>query len=91
MYNSKGEIVTSWFGGGQDLTPYYFFKEDVIHFHKNCKKVCERIRGLECQVFITSTDTSDLNNMIVEVLSPKMFHVKHGEVSTLNPHDGDNE
>jgi coproporphyrinogen III oxidase len=42
MYNSKGEIVTSWFGGGQDLTPYYFFKEDVIHFHKNCKKVCDK-------------------------------------------------
>jgi len=42
MYNSNGEIVTSWFGGGQDLTPYYFFKEDVIHFHKNCKKVCDK-------------------------------------------------
>ena len=42
MYNSKGEIVTSWFGGGQDLTPYYVFKEDVIHFHKNCKKVCDK-------------------------------------------------
>ena len=42
MYNSKGEIVTSRSGGGQALTPYYFFKEDVIHFHKNCKKVCDK-------------------------------------------------
>ncbi len=42
MYNSQGEIVDSWFGGGQDLTPYYLFEEDAIHFHNTCKVVCER-------------------------------------------------
>ena len=42
MYNTEGEIVRQWFGGGQDLTPYYFFKDDVIHFHKNCTKVCDK-------------------------------------------------
>ncbi|MBL6726959.1 MAG: coproporphyrinogen III oxidase, partial [Methylophilaceae bacterium] len=26
-----------WFGGGIDLTPYYPFKEDVIHFHQTLK------------------------------------------------------
>lgn len=26
-----------WFGGGIDLTPYYPFKEDVIHFHQSLK------------------------------------------------------
>ena len=26
-----------WFGGGMDLTPYYGFSEDVIHFHQSCK------------------------------------------------------
>jgi coproporphyrinogen III oxidase len=26
-----------WFGGGIDLTPYYPFHEDVIHFHTLCK------------------------------------------------------
>jgi coproporphyrinogen III oxidase len=30
----------AWFGGGGDLTPYYPFKEDVIHFHKVWKKAC---------------------------------------------------
>jgi coproporphyrinogen III oxidase len=30
-----------WFGGGGDLTPYYPFKEDVIHFHKTWKKACD--------------------------------------------------
>ncbi|MFD2100317.1 oxygen-dependent coproporphyrinogen oxidase [Flagellimonas iocasae] len=41
MYNKDGEIVDQWFGGGQDLTPYYLFEEDAIHFHKICKKACD--------------------------------------------------
>lgn len=31
----------AWFGGGADLTPYYPFQEDVVHFHRVWKKVCE--------------------------------------------------
>jgi coproporphyrinogen III oxidase len=26
-----------WFGGGMDLTPYYGFAEDAVHFHRTCK------------------------------------------------------
>jgi len=26
-----------WFGGGMDLTPYYGYEEDAIHFHQTCK------------------------------------------------------
>lgn len=26
-----------WFGGGMDLTPYYGFEQDVVHFHSICK------------------------------------------------------
>ena len=29
MYDADGNIVTQWFGGGQDLTPYYLFEEDA--------------------------------------------------------------
>ena len=29
MYNKQGEMVDSWFGGGQDLTPYYLYDEDA--------------------------------------------------------------
>jgi coproporphyrinogen III oxidase len=32
----------AWFGGGADLTPYYPFREDVVHFHRAWKGVCER-------------------------------------------------
>ena len=41
MYNKQGDIVDQWFGGGQDLTPYYLFEEDAIHFHQICKKACD--------------------------------------------------
>lgn len=30
------EAAIWWFGGGMDLTPYYGFEEDAIHFHKTC-------------------------------------------------------
>lgn len=41
MYDTTGKMVTQWFGGGQDLTPYYLFDEDAIHFHTVCKNVCD--------------------------------------------------
>lgn len=31
-----------WFGGGVDLTPYYAFKQDVVHFHQTIKQACDR-------------------------------------------------
>ena len=39
-YITKGD--KSWFGGGADLTPYYPYRADVIHFHKTWKSVCAR-------------------------------------------------
>ena len=32
----------AWFGGGQDLTPYYLFEEDAQHFHQTCKTACDK-------------------------------------------------
>ena len=26
-----------WFGGGMDLTPYYGFADDAVHFHQQCQ------------------------------------------------------
>jgi len=26
-----------WFGGGMDMTPYYGFEDDAVHFHQMCK------------------------------------------------------
>jgi coproporphyrinogen III oxidase len=33
----QGKEAVSWFGGGMDLTPYYGFEEDAVHFHQVCK------------------------------------------------------
>jgi coproporphyrinogen III oxidase len=30
-----------WFGGGFDLTPYYAFHEDVVHWHRTAKAACD--------------------------------------------------
>lgn len=30
-----------WFGGGFDLTPYYGFDEDCVHWHKTAKEACD--------------------------------------------------
>jgi len=32
----------AWFGGGADLTPYYLFEEDAVHFHRVHKEACDR-------------------------------------------------
>ncbi len=29
-----------WFGGGFDLTPYYPFDEDIVHWHQTAKDAC---------------------------------------------------
>lgn len=34
---AENQTPVWWFGGGMDLTPYYGFEEDAIHFHQSCK------------------------------------------------------
>ena len=38
----NGVLKDRWFGGGLDLTPYYIFENDIIHFHTKCKIVCDK-------------------------------------------------
>jgi coproporphyrinogen III oxidase len=42
LYNEAGEVMDRWFGGGTDLTPYYLFDDDAIHFHATYKAVCDK-------------------------------------------------
>ncbi|MDV6344245.1 oxygen-dependent coproporphyrinogen oxidase [Nitrosomonas sp. Is37] len=37
----EGSEPVWWFGGGMDLTPYYGFEEDAIHFHQTCKNALQ--------------------------------------------------
>lgn len=36
-----GEAPVWWFGGGFDLTPYYGFEEDAVHWHRTAREACE--------------------------------------------------
>ena len=38
--SGAGEPVW-WFGGGFDLTPYYPFHDDVLHWHQRAKEACD--------------------------------------------------
>jgi coproporphyrinogen III oxidase len=33
----EGAEPAWWFGGGMDLTPYYGYDEDAVHFHRSCR------------------------------------------------------
>ncbi len=37
----EGEDPIWWFGGGFDLTPYYPFEEDAVHWHQTAKAACD--------------------------------------------------
>lgn len=38
---TDGQEPVFWFGGGLDLTPYYLFEEDAVHFHQMCATALE--------------------------------------------------
>ena len=37
----EGAEPVWWFGGGFDLTPYYGFEEDAIHWHRTARQACD--------------------------------------------------
>jgi coproporphyrinogen III oxidase len=43
FFQAEGEGKTPywWFGGGFDLTPYYGFTEDCVHWHQMAKNACD--------------------------------------------------
>lgn len=51
MATKEGQLPIWWFGGGFDLTPYYGFVEDVVHFHQMAYNACgkERYRSFKKQ------------------------------------------
>lgn len=40
-----GETVAWWFGGGFDLTPFYPFDADVLHWHSTARALCDPFGG----------------------------------------------
>ncbi len=57
MYDQEGKTIDQWFGGGQDLTPYYLFEEDARHFHKISKSACDKHDSGFYELYKTQCDT----------------------------------
>lgn len=41
LVEKPGQAPFWWFGGGFDLTPYYGYTEDCVHFHQMAKNACD--------------------------------------------------
>jgi coproporphyrinogen III oxidase len=65
FFTAGEENPVWWFGGGFDLTPYYPFHEDVLHWHKTARAACEPFGK---QLYAEYKDWCD-----------KYFYLKHRE------------
>jgi coproporphyrinogen III oxidase len=61
VYDKDGNVLDSWFGGGADLTPYYLFEEDAVHFHKVHKASCDKFQEGSYQLFKKQCDDYFVN------------------------------
>jgi coproporphyrinogen III oxidase len=41
LFSTSGPDPVWWFGGGFDLTPYYPFDADILHWHRVARSLCE--------------------------------------------------
>jgi coproporphyrinogen III oxidase len=61
LYDSHENVLDRWFGGGCDLTPYYLFEEDAVHFHQVHKNVCDQFDPSYYPEFKTACDNYFVN------------------------------
>jgi coproporphyrinogen III oxidase len=81
LYDKEGNVIDQWFGGGTDLTPYYLFEEDAIHFHQTLKDAIEPFeKGLfqkykeQCDTYFVNshrgTETRGIGGVFYDHLKP---------------------
>lgn len=56
-----GNVTDRWFGGGTDLTPFYLFEEDALHFHQTYKALCDNFDGSMYSVYKKNCDDYFVN------------------------------
>jgi coproporphyrinogen III oxidase len=81
LYDDENNIVDQWFGGGQDLTPYYLFDADAIHWHTVCKKACDKTNSQlyskykkECDTYFWNkhrNESRGVGGLFYDYLRPK--------------------
>jgi len=64
-YRFLQQGAKAWFGGGADLTPYYLYEDDAVHFHRVHKEACDRNDPAYYPRFKEACD--------------KYFHLRHRE------------
>lgn len=42
LTDEHGNLTDAWYGGGTDITPFYPYREDVVHFHTVLRNICDR-------------------------------------------------
>ncbi len=62
LYDAQGIPVDQWFGGGSDMTPYYVWPEDVVHFHRTQKRASDQIDPELYPVFKQACDAYFYNH-----------------------------
>ncbi len=62
LYDDSGKLTDQWFAGGSDLTPYYLFEADAIHFHSTHKEACDRFDILLYARFKNACDSYFYNH-----------------------------
>jgi len=62
LYDEAGTLIDQWFGGGADLTPYYLFEEDAVHFHQTQKAACDTFDASLYPKFKTACDNYFYNH-----------------------------
>lgn len=81
LYDADGHITDRWFGGGADLTPYYLFVEDAVHFHATLKNACDPFGEhiypafkLQCDTYFANThrqnETRGIGGIFYDHLRP---------------------
>ncbi len=45
-----------WFGGGFDMTPYYGFEEDAVHWHRTAESACSPFASVDHAALKTACD-----------------------------------
>jgi coproporphyrinogen III oxidase len=90
LYDDQFAKIDSWYGGGMDITPYYLFEEDAIHFHRTLKKVCDRYDDQFYPVFKKNCDeyfsNRHRNNETRGIGGIFFDHLRQNEVISENDH-----
>ena len=78
---AQGRLLTSHSG----VQGIYLVDDLPAELDKHNRiRVCELLVNLGSQVFLTSVDSSDLENSWVSTSLPRKFHVEHGKISPVD-------